>query len=134
MKKLAILLGLFFNTASHAQKVDSIYFNLYTDSLKKGVFNYINVDGLLSTGAYIPLMANELNFSSSCGTWQGNNLILDTSVKLDRVTITASLKSRPQISKTVIVYLKKNNTEEVLKSEKEIIEGYRKHKKRQIQE
>ena len=59
MKKLLILLAVISTTSSQAQSVDSIYFNLYTDSLKKGVYNYINVDGLLSTGSYIPLMANE---------------------------------------------------------------------------
>lgn len=131
MKKLLILLAVISTTSSQAQSVDSIYFNLYTDSLKKGVYNYINVDGLLSTGSYIPLMANELNFSSSCGIWKGNSLILDSSIKKDRISITASLKSKPQVSKTVIVFLKKNNTEAVLKSEKEIIEGYRRKKSNQ---
>ncbi len=38
-----------------AQNIDSIYFHLYTDSLKKEVHNYINVDGLLQNGRYLPL-------------------------------------------------------------------------------
>jgi hypothetical protein len=37
-------------TLTKAQKVDSIFFHPYTDSLKKGTYNYINVDGKLSDG------------------------------------------------------------------------------------
>ena len=35
-----------------AQNLDSIFFNLYTDSLKKGTYNYINVDGQFTDGAF----------------------------------------------------------------------------------
>ena len=51
MKKswLLLLFFLIFKLAN-AQKVDSIYFHLYTDSLKKGFFNYINVDDKTSDG------------------------------------------------------------------------------------
>ena len=46
MKKIFLALTLLITASSvNAQKVDSIYFHLYTDSLKKGTYNYINVDG-----------------------------------------------------------------------------------------
>ena len=66
MKKI-ILLFIIAATASplFAQKVDSIYFNLYTDSLKKDQHNYINVDGKLSNGRWMPLSAKEIEFSCS---------------------------------------------------------------------
>ena len=112
-------------TAS-AQKVDSIYFNLYTDSLKKGVYNYINVDGKLTNGTYQPLMSNEVAFTSSAGRWDGNSLIVDSAYKQDSVVITASLKEHPEVKKNVTIYLKKIVTEPPLKTEKELLEEWRK--------
>ncbi len=35
---------------SYAQKIEYVNFNLYTDSLKKGLHNYINVDGYIGNG------------------------------------------------------------------------------------
>ena len=112
-----------------AQKVDSIYFNLYTDSLKKGMYNYINVDGKFKNGGYTPLMENEVIFKSTEGRWDGNSLILDTSLKIEKITITATLKSDPAVSKSIVVYLKKVNTDPILKSEKEVMEEYKRKKK-----
>ena len=129
MKKLLTILLLLFCMSARAQKVDSIFFNLYTDSLKKGVYNYINVDGKMKDGSFLPLMADELVFKSSAGKWQGNSLIFDTDFKEEIVKIIATLKSNPGISKSIIIYLKKINTEPDLKNEKEVIDNYRRRKK-----
>ncbi|MFM2337852.1 MAG: hypothetical protein RL115_1045, partial [Bacteroidota bacterium] len=59
-----------------AQKVDSIFFHLYTDSLKKGQHNYINVDGKLSNGQWLPLTNKEIIFSCNQAIFQGNELII----------------------------------------------------------
>lgn len=122
---LFILLALVSFTAS-AQKIDSIYFNLYTDSLKKGVHNYINVDGRNSTGSFLPLMTNDVAFSSTSGKWEGNSLIFEREFKIDLVTITAWLKEQPAIKKSVTVYLKKLEIEPSLKTEKELLEEWQK--------
>ena len=76
----------------NAQKVDSIFFNLYTDSLKKGTHNYINVDGKLSNGKWMPLAAKEVLFTSSYGVFEGNELILPVICTEDKVIIKAVLK------------------------------------------
>ena len=56
MKFLILVIGVCtLSICARAQKVDSIYFNLYTDSLKKQVHNYINVDGKFSNGSWLPL-------------------------------------------------------------------------------
>lgn len=120
------LLLLLFSFGSKAQKIEAIYFNLYTDSLKKGVYNYINVDGKLSNGKFIPLMSDELIFTSSIGSWIGNNLVLDTSIKAEKVTITATLRKKPELNKSVEIYLKIMNNDPILKTEKEVIESLRK--------
>ena len=126
MKKLLMIFIVLSAFAARAQKVDSIYFNLYTDSLKKGVHNYINVDGKLTNGTYQPLMSNEVAFTSSAGRWDGNSLIVDSAYKQDSVVITASLKEHPEVKKNVTIYLKKIVTEPPLKTEKELLEEWRK--------
>lgn len=126
MKKLLIIFLVLSAFTARAQKVDSIYFNLYTDSLKKGVYNYINVDGKLTNGTYQPLMSGEVVFASSAGRWDGNSLIVDSAYKQDSVVITASLKERPEVKKNVTIYLKKILTEPPLKTEKELLEEWKK--------
>lgn len=131
MKKLLILLVLIIASfATKAQKIESIYFNLYVDSLKKGVYNYINVDGKLSSGSFLPLMADEVQFSSSAGKWEGNSLIIDSASKADSVVITATLKVRPEVKKTVTIYVKKVDIIPVLKTEKELLEEWEKKGKK----
>ncbi len=108
-----------------AQKVESIAFILYTDSLKKGVYNYINVEGKRTNGSYLPLMSDEVTFTSSAGRWDGNSLIIDSAYKQDSVVITATLKEHPEIKKNVTIYLKKIVTEPPLKTEKELLEEWK---------
>src|SRR3954471_11114765 len=107
MKKLSFILLIFVSFAARAQKIDSIYFNLYTDSLKKGVYNYINVDGKYSNGKFLPLMSDEVEFSSTAGRWEGNNIVIDTGSRIDSVVITAILKKDPSIKRTVTIFMKK---------------------------
>jgi hypothetical protein len=126
---LAIGFGLL-TFALKAQKVDSIYFNLYTDSLKKGVYNYINVDGKLSNGSYLPLMADEVSFTSTAGRWDGNSIIIDSSCKQQKITITAKLKSNPAVNKTVTIHIKTVEEDIPLKTEKELLEEWRTNNKK----
>lgn len=129
---LIVLLSIGFGVIAKAQKVDSIYFNLYTDSLKKGSmhYNYINVDGKLSNGSYIPLDSTQVKFSCSAGKMIGNVLQLDSAEKADYVTITAMLRDNPVIRREVKIYIKKMIAEEQLKSEEELIEGWQKQRKK----
>lgn len=126
MKKLLLFILIFASFGSKAQKVDGIYFNLYTDSLKKGVHNYINVDGKMTSGQYRPLMSDEITFTSTAGKWDGNSLIIDRASKVDSVVITASLKSRPAISKSICIYVKKVEVEAALKTEDELLKEWSK--------
>ena len=130
MKQALLILHFFICFGAAAQKVEGIYFNLYTDSLKKGVHNYINVDGKMSNGSYYPLMSDELVFSSSAGKWSGNSIILDSSFSADSVVITAHLKANPSITKTITVYMKRNLFEGVLKTEKELLEEWKEKSKK----
>jgi hypothetical protein len=92
MKKIILLLLLTVSAATlFAQKVDSIYFNLYTDSLKKGQHNYINIDGKMSNGRWMPLTAKDIQFSCSAAEFSGNELIIPDNFKPEKVIIKAVL-------------------------------------------
>ena len=123
MKKI-ILLFIIAATASplFAQKVDSIYFNLYTDSLKKEQHNYINVDGKMSNGRWMPLTTKDIQFSCTTASFEGNELIIPSDFKQEKVTIKAVLKSNPAvwIERTIWIKTKPDGD---LATKEEIMKG-----------
>jgi hypothetical protein len=118
---LLLLLITAAGTVVRAQKVDSIFFHLYTDSLKKGTHNYINVDGKLSNGRWLPLTNKEIDFTTSVGKFEGNSLVIDTAFKGEKVTVKAVLKNNTAIWKEIIIYIKKVEIIERLKTVDEIM-------------
>src|SRR5687767_14875254 len=117
MKKLTLLLAFF--TVYHflnAQKVESIHFNLYTDSLKKGFYNYISVDGQLSDGSWQPLDSSAISLIANAGFFQGNDLFIDSSYKGETITVRAVLKSNRHIWKETTIYIRKRGFDEPLKT------------------
>ena len=118
---------------ARAQKIDSIYINLYTDSLKKGTANYINIDGKLSNGSYLPLDSTHLIFSASAGKFSGNCLWIDKDFYGDKVNVKVILKKNPAVFKQFDIYIKKAPDNERLKTVDEIIgeiKGTKKSKKK----
>jgi hypothetical protein len=98
MKKIVLLLFLSScAVVTFAQKVDSIYFHLYTDSLKKGQHNYINVDGKLSDGRWQPLTSREIEFSCPTASFEGNQLVIPPDFGDKKVTVKAVLKNNPSV-------------------------------------
>jgi hypothetical protein len=107
MKKIILLLLLTVSFAAlFAQKVDSIYFNLYTDSLKKGQHNYINVDGKMTNGRWLPLTAKDILFSCNTAEFSGNELIIPDNFKPEKVTVKAVLKSNPAVWLEKTIWIK----------------------------
>jgi hypothetical protein len=108
MKTTSLLILIFFSSlAVFAQGIDSIAFHLYTDSLKKGQHNYINVDGKLSNGQWQPLTSKEIQFSSSACEFQGNELVVPADFSEEKIKIRAHLKTDPSKWKEVIMWIKK---------------------------
>jgi len=107
LKRILPAILLIFSFAAKAQKVESIYVNLYTDSLKKGTFNYINIDGRLSNGKYLPLDSTHLIFWSSAGKFNGNSLWIDPNFAEEKVTIKVTLRNNPALFKEFTIYIKK---------------------------
>jgi hypothetical protein len=107
MKKLLLFIILSAAISSvSGQKVDSIYFHLYTDSLKKGQNNYINVDGKLSDGRWVPLTSKEIIFFSESLSFSGNEVIIPENFKERAVKIKATLRSSPFLSIEKTIWIK----------------------------
>jgi hypothetical protein len=118
----------FIGLAATCQKVDSIFVNLYTDSLKKGTYNYINVDGLLSNGRYLPLDTSHLLFKASDGVFFGNCLKLPADFAKEKVDITISLRSDPKVSRSFTMYVKKK-VDGQLRTEQEVMDDIKRKTK-----
>jgi hypothetical protein len=129
MRRLLILgVSLIGYSVVAAQKVDSLFFNLYTDSLKKGFYNYINVDAHMSDGSWRPLDSSFLKFSSNGGHFRGNDLFIDSSYTGETVHVKAVLRSNPQVSRETTIYIRKRPFTEPLKTNEELLQEMRKTK------
>ena len=122
MKRILLLLAItFVFKLSFGQKIESIYFNLYTDSLKKGFYNYINVDGKDSEGHWQPLDSSKIIFTCNTGFFKGNDLFIDSSYTGETVTVKAILRSNPSLWKETTIYIRKRPFTEPLKTNEEIL-------------
>ena len=134
MRKLFLLFVLTLGfTAVKAQKLEGIYFNLYTDSLKKGFYNYINVDGKYSDGSWQPLDSNTIIFTANTGHFKGNDLFIDSAYTADSVIVKAVLKRDPAVWKQVVIYIRKRGFDEPLKTDEEILNDMRNNRKKKQQ-
>jgi hypothetical protein len=104
-----------------SQKVENIFVNLYTDSLKKGTYNYINIDGLLPDKTYTPLDSNAIIFWASDGKFYGNMLFIDKDFKKEKVTIKVTLRKKPAITKEFTMPVKRKEDDEKLKTTEDIM-------------
>ena len=95
--------------AAKAQKIDSLFFNLYTDSLKKGSWNYINVDAKLNNGNFLPLTSEQLIFKVSAGKLEGNSVWLDWTFPHDSIVVDVQLKKDISIRKSITIWIKKKD-------------------------
>ena len=121
MKKVLLLSFIIFPAALFAQKIDSIYFNLYTDSLKKGTYNYINVEGKFSDGRIRPLDSTQLSFISSYGKFSGNTLWLPFDATEEKINITVVLKQNANRAIYKTIYVKKKSDDAQLKTVDEML-------------
>ncbi len=122
MKKNLLFLALIIACGTaRSQKVDSIYFHLYTDSLKKGQHNYINIDGKMSNGRWMPLTEKELQLTSSHGSFKGNELFVPADFKEEKLTVKAVLKSNPAIWRERVIWIKKLPDPDKLPSKDDIL-------------
>lgn len=129
MRKLLLLFIVLSSLNTAAQKIEGIYFNLYTDSLKKGFYNYINVDGKYADGTWQPLDTMQIRLSANAGTFKGNAVFIDSSYNGETITVKAVLKNNPAIWKEVVISIRKRGFDEPLKTNDEILNDIRKGKR-----
>jgi len=106
-----------------AQKIDTISFHLYTDSLKKGTHNYINIDGKTPDGKWKPLSEKEIAFTTSYGTFEGNELVLPDKPTVEKISIKAVLRSDPRLWKEITIWIKKKTDDELLPTTDEVLKN-----------
>lgn len=111
MKYTLIFILFLIGKTGTAQQVDSLFFNLYTDSLKKGSWNYINVDAKLSNGKYMPLTSKQLVLTTTGGKLEGNSIWIDWNFNLEKITVEVYLKDRPHIKQQKTIWVKKHDLE-----------------------
>lgn len=123
MKKYLLLLFLFAPAMMlRAQKVDSLCFHLYTDSLKKGQYNYINVDGKLSNGRWLPMGPKEIDLFCTEANFEGNDLVIPDNFPHRKVTVQAVLKANPAIRIERTIWIKQQPDPD-LPTRQEILQG-----------
>ena len=130
MRSFLLFFIVILSLKASAQKIESIYFHLYTDSLKKGFYNYINVDGKCTDGTWLPLDTTQVQLSANTGYFKGNDLFIDSSYKGETVTVKAILKSNPTQWKETTIYIRKRGFDERLKTNDEILDEMRTKGKR----
>lgn len=108
-------------TTARSQRVEAIAFNLYTDSLKKGFYNYISLDGHFSDGRWLPLDSSHITFSANTGFFKGNDLFIDSTYLHDSVVVKAVLRQNPAIWKEITIYIRKRGFDEPLQTSEEIL-------------
>lgn len=123
MKSVISILAIFSLATAKAQPpaYDSIAFHLYTDSLKRQVHNYINVDGRLTGGGWLPLTERQLQFQCPQGRFEGNSLIIDSNFQGKSVEITVTDKRNKNLTLTRTIYIKQAPDNERLKTTEEVL-------------
>jgi hypothetical protein len=129
LKTFLLILFTLSTIACKAQKIEKIFVNLYTDSLKKGTHNYINIDGQLSNGRYLPLDSTKILFVCAQAKFSGNSIIIPANFTEEKVTIKTTLKNDPAIFKEFDVYIKKME-DPPLKSTNEVMAEMKTSKKK----
>ena len=121
MKIIYILFFLLAAGQVNAQKIYSIFVNLYTDSLKLGTYNYINIVGITDKGNFLPLDSSQLIFKSSEGQFIGNNWFYDKNSKPEKIKFTVYLKDNPKMICNFEIYIKMHEENIPLPLESDII-------------
>jgi hypothetical protein len=122
MRYFFLLMSLVAVSGVKAQKVETMEFNLYTDSLKKGFYNYISIDGKFTNGQWLPLDSNQVIFTANTGHFKGNDLFIDSSYKGEKVTVRATLRANPALYREATIYIRKRGFDEPLKTNEEYLD------------
>lgn len=106
--------------------VKRIRFNLYTDSLKRNVPFYLNVEGIFSSGRIYPLDTERLEFKASAGVLNNNILLVKKSdTAIHQVKVYARLKTDPALCDSVVIPVKKVGDTAKLPTEQQLLQQWK---------
>lgn len=108
----------------------SVRFNLYTDSIKKEVPFYLNVEGTFSNGKIYPLDTNMIHITASSGDIEGNTLRLSPKDTILKIKTTVSLKWDKTLGDSIVIPVKKHLKEVTLPSEDELFNKWEKNSRK----
>lgn len=121
-----MLLFLFCFTTPKAQQLVRITANLYTDSLKKGFYNYINIEGQHADGSWLPLDSTVVLFYANTGHFQGNDLFVDSGYTASVVRVVVRAKANDRLCIELVIPVRKRGFTEALPAEEKILQPRRK--------
>jgi hypothetical protein len=91
-------------------KLDSIRFNHYADSLKRGFHYYLNVEGIFSSGKIFPLDTSTVSIEVSEGKLYGQDLLINNNeTSIQSVNATAIYKNDERLKALTTIPVKKLN-------------------------
>lgn len=110
--------------------LQKIHFNLYTDSIKRGIRFYLNIEGTFSSGRVYPLDTGKLRFFASAGSLTNNILRIS---KADSATKNILVKSRVKwdtnIADSIMVPVKTHIKVADLPTEDELFREWKRERK-----
>lgn len=98
--------------AQRTPTLKSVYFNLYTDSLKPVLNYYVNVEGQTTDGRYLPLDTNDIFLTADWGEMWGNAWVIPKVFLDEKVTFTAVSKRNPALRAQITVWIQKGKDPE----------------------
>ncbi len=109
-----LLLSCFLGTGNISQtfaqqrpKLQKVYFNLYTDSLKPVLNYYVNVEGKTVSGNYLPLDTSDVLLTADWGVMQGNEWVIPKVLLHDSVTFTVVSRQNPALRDRITIWIQK---------------------------
>lgn len=93
--------------AQRRPQLKSVYFNLYTDSLKPVLNYYVNVEGQTISGNYLPLDTSDVILTANWGEMQGNAWVIPRVLLYDSVTFTAVSRQNPALHDRITIWMQK---------------------------
>src|SRR5947209_1944729 len=78
-------------------KLQRVYFNLYTDSIKTVLNYYVNVEGQYEHNRILPLDTSLVVITSDKGSMVGNEWIVPQKIDFEKVTFTTFAKENHKL-------------------------------------
>ena len=109
---MALAAGFAAASAQPRPALKRIYFNLYTDSLKPVLNYYVNVEGELKDGRYLPLDTNDVRLTCSWGTLSNMEWVIPRVIAQDSVTFFVVAKNNAALRDSVTVFIQRRKDPE----------------------